>query len=102
VIGILLNLLVAHAVADGPLQTDATRALKYHRVLGWRIAGLWLHGSVHGLLACYATFTLWVFFAEAVTHTAIDGARQRLGFNLVVDQSLHVLSKVVWAWLLTR
>lgn len=106
------RLLLAHLIADFPLQTDAVFAVKKKK--GW---GVLLHGTLFGLVAILLVkpflkmeavwgglLILWLF------HIAIDkgklilvgsGCRDHLAFFLL-DQAFHIGSVVLVSQLLNR
>jgi len=100
VIHILFLLLVAHAIADYPLQGDflaraKNRTAPIPGVPWWQALGA--HALIHaggvGIVTGSATLGACEFFA----HWAIDDSKccGRLTFNQ--DQGLHFVCKVAWA-----
>jgi hypothetical protein len=109
---LLWRLLLAHLIADFPLQTDSVFAVKKGR--GW---GVFLHGTIFGLVAILLAkpflkmeavwgglFILWL------SHIAIDkgklilvggGRNDHLAYFLL-DQALHIGSVVLIGLLLNR
>jgi len=109
---LLWRLLLAHLIADFPLQTDSVFAVKKEK--GW---GVFLHGTIFGLVAILLAkpflkmaavwgglFILWL------SHIAIDkgklilvggGRKDRLAYFLL-DQALHIGSVVLIGFWLNR
>ena len=99
---LLLFLLVAHALADYPLQGDFLAKAKNRMapipgVPWWQALGA--HALIHAGFVAVLTGSAWLGLAELVAHALIDDAkcRGRIGYN--TDQALHVACKVAW-WLL--
>lgn len=92
-------LLVAHALADYPLQGDFLARAKNRDapipgVPWWQ--ALTAHVVIHAGFVGVLTGSVALAVAEAVCHFAIDDAkcRGRIGFN--TDQALHVVCKLAW------
>lgn len=99
---LVVALIVTHAIGDFLLQPD---------VLVWRkgkIGFLLAHAAIHAA-ATYVVLQAWMYWqAPALVflfHVLIDLVKQRFGKDgasvFVVDQSLHVLSLIGTAWLLS-
>jgi hypothetical protein len=109
---LLWRLLLAHLIADFPLQTDSVFAVKKEK--GW---GVFLHGTLFGLVAILLAkpflkmeavwgglFILWLF------HIAIDkgklilvgGGRKDHLVYFLLDQALHIGSVILIGLLLNR
>jgi hypothetical protein len=94
------RLMLAHVIADFPLQTDAVFSIKKNT--GW---GVFLHGAIFTLTALLAAMNdlavpmVWVgLISLGLFHVAVDkgklvlaggGRRDNLGYFLL-DQALHV------------
>lgn len=91
-IGDFLNLMMFHAVADGPLQAGLNDKRN-------NPAALVSHGIVHGFFVALVLGPA-LGLAEAIAHCGIDYAKGRgwLGHRHVnlIDQALHVACKVLW------
>ncbi len=100
---ILILMLVAHGVADYPLQGDWLSKAKNHKMdlVGetiWPMA-LGQHAAVHAG-AVYLITQSWLLASlEFISHAIIDYSKcdGRIGYN--TDQILHVFCKIVWAGL---
>ena len=57
---------------------------------------LWGHGLMHGGGVYIVTGNVYLGLAEAVAHTIIDYLKCEGKFGMVVDQSLHMLCKLIW------
>jgi len=100
--GVLVMLVMAHFVGDFVLQHDRMAIEKcpgQDTTLPW---WWWLagHASSHGLLVGLLTGMPMLGLAECLLHGLIDWGKCRLRFSLVLDQSLHVLCKLLWVGLL--
>lgn len=94
----LFLMLIGHAIADGPLQPGWLSRDKRHEWWQIRWSALGFHGSVHGFFVMIFTGRPELFFAELVTHVAIDYAKSRGRLSMEADQALHVVCKIVWAF----
>lgn len=99
-------LLLAHALADYPLQGDFLSKAKNRTApipgVPWQQA-LGAHAVIHGGFVGAITGLWWLGVAEAVAHWLTDDAkcRGRISFNQ--DQAIHVACKVLWvaiAWVI--
>lgn len=114
-IDLLFFLLVAHALADYPLQPEFVALNKARSgpagALFWPYC-LSAHALVHGgavavVVACTSpaglTVAVWLGIAEALVHAFTDHGKCEgwLGADkarsLLIDQTIHVTCKVVWA-----
>ena len=97
-------LLVAHALADYPLQGEflAKAKNRFAPVPGvpWYQA-LAAHAVIHGGAVGWSTGSITLGAFEVICHMLIDDLKcgHRISYN--VDQFLHVACKVVWAALAT-
>lgn len=92
-------LLVAHALADYPLQGDFLAKAKNRTapipcVPWWQALGA--HSLIHGGAVGLITSLWWLGALEAIAHAVIDDAKckGRISFNQ--DQSLHIVCKAIW------
>jgi len=96
-------LLVAHAVADYPLQGEFLSRAKNRQVpmpgVPWYQA-LAAHGAIHGGAVGWITGSIALGLLETLSHMVIDDLKcaHRISYNL--DQALHVACKVLWLLLL--
>lgn len=100
-IDLALLLVMGHFLADFALQNDRMAVEKCPGkgvVLPW---GWWLtaHAAIHGLLVALITGLPLLGLAEWLLHGCIDLGKCRDLYRLNVDQTLHLLSKLVWATL---
>lgn len=93
-------MVVAHAVADYPLQGDflakaKNRAMPIPGVPWYQALGA--HAVMHGGMVWAVTGLLWLGILETLCHALIDDMKcnGRLSFNQ--DQALHIACKAVWA-----
>lgn len=97
----LLWMLIAHAVADYPLQGDWLSKAKnptLDLVPGqtiWPLA-LLSHAAIHAGAVKLATGSWVLAGCEFAAHTAIDYWKCRGGLSYNGDQVLHIVCKVFW------
>ncbi|WP_036010797.1 DUF3307 domain-containing protein [Bradyrhizobium yuanmingense] len=97
----LLWMLIAHAVADYPLQGDWLSRAKNKQLdlvsgeVIWPLA-LLSHAAIHAGAVKLATGSWVIAGAEFVAHAIIDHMKccGRLSYN--ADQILHLGCKVIW------
>ena len=99
----LFWMLVGHAVADYPLQSDWLSVAKnptLQPVSGQTIwpGALACHAAIHAGAVALATGAWQLALAEFVAHGAIDYWKCRGGLTYNGDQLLHLLCKLVWAF----
>ena len=94
-----LALVVAHAVADYPLQGDflskaKNRANPIPGVPWWQ--AMWAHSAIHGGAVALVTGIWWLGVLEAIVHFWIDDLKcnGKLSFNQ--DQFFHIAFKCLW------
>lgn len=96
-------LVVGHAVADYPLQSDAMATEKdWHSTTPLQSAVPWVywltaHSFIHGGAVALITGSIWLGLAETVLHWLIDLAKCAGWTNIHLDQGLHIACKAVWA-----
>lgn len=103
-------LLIGHAIADFPLQTDhiakgKNRHNKSAVPAGQKPVAVWVHIlSAHALVHSGAVWLLTgvpgLAFLEAVAHWSIDFLKCDNAFGPHTDQLLHVGCKVAWVLLM--
>lgn len=101
-------LIVAHALADYPLQGDflsraKSRANPIAGVPWYQAMGA--HAAIHAGAVALITGHWWLGVAEFIAHAVTDDAKcaGRITFNQ--DQAVHVICKVAWvalAWSVQR
>ncbi len=110
----LLKLLMAHAIGDFAIRTEAMSKGKsrhykadYAKYLpsGQKVVQVWFyyltaHALVNSAAVWLATDDVRVALLELVLHWVIDFAKCEGWFNPHVDQFLHILCKVVYAVML--
>lgn len=100
-------LIVGHAVADFPLQTDTMAKGKnrhsppFNVPVGqvpMRVWPYWLasHALVHGGIVALVTGNVWLGIAEFVAHCLIDAAKCENLTTIHQDQALHIGCKLLW------
>lgn len=101
----LALMLVAHALADYPLQGDWLSKAKNRTLTPVAGSNIWsgamaCHAGIHAFGVYLATGSWVLAMGELAAHAVIDDAKCRgvIGYN--ADQALHVACKVVWAVLL--
>jgi hypothetical protein len=101
---LFLMLAMAHFVGDFGLQSDRMAREKCPGcgvTLGW---GWWLtsHAAIHGFLVGMVTQSPLLGAAEWIVHVLIDVGKCRRLWTLSFDQALHIICKLLWAWLAVR
>ena len=105
----LFWLLIGHAVADYPLQTDAmAKGKNRNRPLDlslvppgqtpqvfwpWMLSA---HAAVHAGAVALATGSVELGCAEFAAHWLIDFGKCDSRYGIHVDQCLHLACKVLW------
>lgn len=99
-LGLFALMVVAHMLADYPLQGDflskaKNRASPIPGVPWWQALGA--HCIIQAGAVWLITGSAWLGLAEFVVHAATDDAKcmGRIDFN--TDQLIHVSCKAVWA-----
>lgn len=92
-------LIVAHALADYPLQGDFLAKAKNHTapipgVPAWQ--ALAAHSIIHGGAVAFVTGVWWLGVLEAISHAIIDRAKCSGFISYNADQALHIGCKVLW------
>lgn len=100
---LFLLLAMGHFVADFGLQNDRMAVEKCPGrdvTLPWQ---WWLasHAAIHGFFVAVLTASPWLGLAEWLVHALVDFAKCRKRYGLRTDQTLHLLSKLLWAALAT-
>jgi hypothetical protein len=96
-------LVVGHAVADYPLQSDAMAIEKdRHSKTALQAAVPWYywlsaHSVIHGGAVALITGSIWLGLAETAVHWVIDFAKCEGWTTIAQDQGLHVACKALWA-----
>lgn len=105
-------LVIGHALADYPLQTEFIALGKNHRLPADQIPGglgdtrgVWVHClTAHCLIHAGAVWLLTgsvvLGLAELVLHWVIDFVKSGGWTNLHVDQLLHLVCKAAYVWAL--
>ena len=101
---LLILLVVSRFVCDFVLQSDRMAVEKIpgrDDTLHW---SWWLgsHASTHGLAVALLTGVPLLGLFETLLHAIIDWLKIRCRFTLVLDQSLHLLCKLVWVLILIK
>lgn len=104
-------LVVAHAMADYPLQGDYLAARKNpwlvrtlsarnddHSPWWWAMT---MHCSIHGGFVWFVTGVWWLGLIEVIAHFFIDYAKCRGLFTASQDQGAHIGCKVFYALMAT-
>ena len=95
-------LIAGHAVADYVLQTDRMERYKHPQQPRRAYLGPWwwwllAHSLVNGIMVSLLTQNWWLGLLETKLHFWVDYAKMRHWVSTNEDQSIHVLSKLVWA-----
>ena len=99
-----LLLVMGHFLADFALQNDRMAVEKCPGkavVLPW---GWWLtaHAATHGFLVAWITGLPLLGLVEWLVHAWIDLGKCRGWYRLKLDQTYHLLCKLLWAVLAWR
>jgi hypothetical protein len=102
-IELMFLLMIGHAFADYPMQSDFVATAKNHTTELGKVFWKWVlpsHGLIHAAPVYLITGSFVLALAEFVCHTVIDYLKcdGKLTFNQ--DQWLHVACKVLWVGLL--
>ena len=100
---LLALLAMGHFLGDFGLQSDRMAAEKCRgqdSTLPWQ---WWLtgHAAIHGLIVALLTGVPALGLAEWGAHTLIDYGKCQHRYRIGVDQSLHLLCKLLWVLLLS-
>ena len=103
---VLFALLLGHAVADYPLQTDYIARFKNWNNAsppppGQKQQAVWpyvmsAHAATHSAAVWIVTSSLTLAACEFVAHWLIDAAKCAGRTDIHTDQALHVVCKVLW------
>lgn len=93
-VSLALMLLVAHWVADYPLQGDFLSSAKQNGPL--RAYHLIAHAGIQGGAVFLITGSIVLGLAEWVLHAIIDEAKIRGATTFAQDQVLHIVCKALW------
>lgn len=99
-ITILCLLVVAHAVADYPLQGEFLAKAKNRTapIPGFPFwQALTAHSVIHGGMVGIITGSIGLGMAEVVAHWITDDLKCRGKIGLNTDQAIHIICKIVWA-----
>lgn len=93
-------LAMAHFLGDFGLQSDRMAVEKCpgcDATLGWQ---WWLtaHAAIHGFFVAAITGVPFLGIAEWIVHALIDFGKCRFRYSLLVDQCLHICSKMLWLY----
>jgi len=106
---LIFQFLVGHALGDYVFQRDIMarakcRHAEIHKTAGKNFPGwyYWLlaHALVHGGTVFLISGNLVLGVVETFLHTMIDFCKCEHWFSIHVDQSLHILCKLVYVWLI--
>ena len=102
-VSLFFALLVAHTLADFPLQGDYLARQKVRTsatcTTDWLVA-LSAHSIIHAGGVWLFTGSLTLGFAEFTLHWLIDLSKGEGKFGLVVDQILHLSCKLAYVLIL--
>lgn len=90
----LFLLLAAHWVADYPLQGDFLAKAKQSGPL--RVYHLIAHAGIHGGAVALVSGSLFLGLIEWIAHTIIDELKVRGKTTFAVDQTLHIVCKIIY------
>lgn len=103
-ISLLFWLLFWHALADYPLQGDFLAKAKNPEAplpgTPWWQA-LLAHSAIHAGGVAFFTGSIILGLLELIAHALIDYSKCRGWITFNFDQTLHVLCKMLWVYLIT-
>ena len=93
---LFILLALGHFLGDFALQSDRMAIEKCpgrDAILDWR---WWLvsHGAIHGFIVAVITAIPVLGLIECIIHSIIDFGKCRVGYSLMIDQSLHLICKL--------
>lgn len=103
-----LKLLLGHAIMDYWAQSDSLAKMKNHKrdssqfcPPGQKPQAVWpyaltAHAMMHGAAVWYITGSVWLFFAETISHWLIDFGKCDNKYGMHFDQAAHIVCKVMW------
>ena len=98
-VGLFFALLVVHALADFPLQGSYLAKQKSREsadgTAEWVVA-LAAHALIHAGAVWLITGSKLLFVAEFILHALIDTGAGKKRLSMWLDQSLHVLCKLMY------
>lgn len=103
----LFNLMVAHAITDVWMQdckiSSMVKAKNPYEIFSNETEGHWpywlfSHGLINGAGAYIATRNIYVGIFETIAHMVIDIGKMAEIYDVHVDQTLHFISKIGWAY----
>ena len=109
ILPVFFQMVIGHAVSDFVLQPDAMGFGKNRNNDAQRTKGAlfphwyyWMtsHALVHGGAVYIITGSATLGLLETVLHWMIDFAKCEHWFNVHVDQSLHILCKILYCVLI--
>ncbi len=109
---LFIKLLMGHALADFSFQSDSMAKGKNRNrkpdmsvvPSGQQYQPTWFywlsaHALIHGMAVWLITGSIYMGCAESVCHLVIDFGKCESWYGIHVDQSAHILCKVVWCFL---
>ena len=104
---ILFLLLAVHALCDYPLQGDfLAKAKNYNdtEIVKFMGKGFWVHAlTSHSLIqgggVALVTGIWWLGLLETIFHWIIDFGKCANYYGIHMDQGLHIMCKVLWAFI---
>jgi len=99
-VGIFLQLLVWHLIADVLLQPPVMAAAKRKRNMTG-IAILTAHGLIHGAGTGLILGSFWIALLETGAHALVDWGKCRMIYGLVADQCAHLIGLGCWVYVMT-
>ena len=87
--------MIGHAVADFGLQSPWMSENKRRGGEMWGLV-LSAHGLIHAGAVYLITGNVWLSVGEFAAHWLIDLGKGEGLYGVGIDQTLHILSKVIW------
>lgn len=102
-LNLLVLLCMGHFLGDFGLQSDrmaTEKCVGHGATLPWQ---WWLiaHAAIHGMIVALLTGIPVLGLAECAAHALIDYGKCKHYYRINLDQSLHLLCKLLWVLLLS-
>jgi len=107
IIELIVAMLMAHALADYPLQGDFLANAKDRHSDYNKSITVWPHAlTAHSLIHAGAVYFItgaWVLgLLEFVIHWATDFGKCEKWFGFHIDQAIHIACKAIWVLLIVN
>lgn len=101
---LFMKLLIGHTLADFVLQSEFMSAAKNRHTTPYKDVPWWIimsyHCLIHAAMVSIVAGSWSIGVLEFIVHFMIDTWRCDKEYSFLVDQVLHILFKVLWAWII--